>query len=141
MGISPSKVGRRQGDLAEGLEGDLDGHVEHQGLGGLRAADDVGHHPRALFKLDHGDGVWVLADIRARAMVDHIAPEHGLAGSLVALDLARAADRTERPGREIALGTFDTALKAKLAFLAAVPEMLGLRRGLRKNSVHGCFKS
>src|SRR5262244_2959392 len=45
-----------QGDLVvELLKGDLDRHVELQGLGVLRTSGDVGHHPRALLELDDGD--------------------------------------------------------------------------------------
>src|SRR5271169_1984610 len=45
--IGASGSGRLEegkGDGAEGLEGHLDGHVQLQSLGGLRATDDVGHH-------------------------------------------------------------------------------------------------
>src|SRR5262245_4992826 len=54
------------------LEGDLEGHVKHQGLGRLRATDNVGHHARALGELHHGDGIGG-REARCRAMVDDVA--------------------------------------------------------------------
>jgi hypothetical protein len=42
IGLPPRRAEQGEGDLVvELLEGDLDRHVELQGLGGLRAADDV----------------------------------------------------------------------------------------------------
>ena len=68
-----------QGDLVGLLlEGDLEGHVEHQGFGRLRAADDVGHHARALVQLDDGDRIG-RREAGRRAMVDDVAEELGLA--------------------------------------------------------------
>src|SRR6516165_2616619 len=112
-------------------------HVEPQRLRRLRAIDDVGHHPDALVELDHGDRVRLGPHVGTRAVVDHVAVEPALAGGLEHLDVARAAGRAERAGREIGLRTFGAALQQELAGLAAVPEMLGLRRGLRENTVHG----
>src|ERR1700751_950321 len=43
-----------QGDGPEALERDLQGHVELQRLGRLRAADNVGHYPGSLGQFDHG---------------------------------------------------------------------------------------
>ena len=115
-------------------EGDLQRHVELQRLGRLRAADDVGHHLRALGQLHHRDGVGLGPHVGARAHVDDVGPEHALAAGLVALDLAAAALGAEGPGREIASAVaVGAALQAKFARLAALPEMPGLRRGLRQH--------
>src|SRR5437016_8992769 len=44
-----------EGDLVvDLLEGDFEGHVEDQCLGGLRALDDVAHQARAFVELDDG---------------------------------------------------------------------------------------
>src|SRR5215469_6499481 len=52
IGSPPRRAEQRQGDLVvEVLEGDLQGHVELQRLGGLRTIDDVRHHARPLLEL------------------------------------------------------------------------------------------
>src|SRR5271169_4482470 len=46
IALASRRTEQGQGDVVvDFLEGDFDGHVEHQRLGGLRAAGDVGHHP------------------------------------------------------------------------------------------------
>src|SRR5665213_1051026 len=56
--LTVSRPEQRQGDVVvELLEGDLDRHVEHQRLWGLRAVDDVGDHPRPFVEFDDGDRI------------------------------------------------------------------------------------
>src|SRR5579859_5461019 len=58
IGASGSgRLEQGKSDGAEGLEGDLERHVELQRFGGLRATDDIGHHPRPLGQFHHGDGM------------------------------------------------------------------------------------
>ena len=119
-------------------------HVELQRLGRLRAIHDIGHHLRPFGQLHHRDGMGLRAPMSwARAVVDHIAPEHALAGGLEDLDVAGAALGAERAGRKVGVGAIrrSTLQQQLLAGLAAVPEMLGLRRRLRENSIHGFVKS
>src|SRR6516225_10080080 len=68
-----------EGDLVvELLEGDLDRHVEFQCLGGLRAADDIGHQARPLLELDDRNRIG-RGEAGHRAVVDHIGIEPALA--------------------------------------------------------------
>src|SRR5262245_19479230 len=60
------------------LEGDLERHIEHQGVGRLRATDNIGHQARAFVQLDDGDGIG-RRESRRRAVVDHVAEQLGLA--------------------------------------------------------------
>ena len=78
------------------------GMSSYQRLGGLRAIDDVGHHPRPLVEFDDGDRVG-RGEARHRAVVDHIAVEPALAAGREDADLARGAVRAERARREIDL--------------------------------------
>src|SRR6266571_3393600 len=58
MRLSLRRAEEREGDLVvDLLEGDFELHVELQGLGGLRALDDVAHQARALVELDDRDRV------------------------------------------------------------------------------------
>src|ERR1700684_4209274 len=76
------------------LEHDFQRHVELQRFRRLRAFDDVGHHARPFGELHHGDRVgWCKAG--HLAVMDHVAPEDGLAGRLEHADLTRGADGTE----------------------------------------------
>src|ERR1700759_726086 len=50
----------------------LDLHVERERFRCLRTVDDIGHHPRALVELDHGDGVGRCEAGRGRAMIDDV---------------------------------------------------------------------
>src|ERR1700730_14673065 len=86
-----SFAGRReegQGNLvALFLEGHLEPHVEHQRIGRLRAADDIGHHARTLVQLDDGNSVGG-REAGRRAVMDDITEEFRLAGGLDDRDLA-----------------------------------------------------
>src|SRR5271166_2014711 len=127
----PGRAEEGERDLVvELLEGDLDRHVEHQRLGGLRAAGDVGHHARPFVELDDGNRIR-RRETRYRAVVDHIGVEPALAASGEHADLARGAGGAERPRREIHLAAGVAALQAQFAGARAVPEMLRLRCRLR----------
>src|SRR5579863_10212688 len=76
------------------------------------------------------------AHVRARPVVDHVAVEPAAAARLENLYVAAAASRAEGAGRKVGLGAVGAALQPKLARPAAIPEVLGLRRGLRENTVH-----
>src|SRR5262249_28019305 len=104
------------------LERDLEGHVEHPGVGGLRAADDVGHHARALIQLDNGDRIR-RGETRRRPVVDDIAEQLGLADRLDDRDPARGAFGAERPRWEVGVAAVAAALQPQLAGARALPEM------------------
>src|SRR5215469_1259799 len=131
MRLPPCRAEEREGDLVvELLEGDLDRHVEHQGLRGLRAIDDVGHQARPLLELDDGDRIG-RREARHRAVVDHIGIKPALAARGEDADLARGAGGAERARWEIHLAAGVAALQPQFAGARAVPEMLRLRRRLR----------
>src|SRR5262249_20825821 len=115
------------------LKGNLERHVEHQGVGRLRAANNVGHHARPLGELDHGDGIGG-REPRCRAMVDNVAVQLRLAGGLDHGHPARGALGAKRPGRKVSVAAVITALQAQLAGLRAFPKMPGLRRWNRQRS-------
>src|SRR5436190_292374 len=134
VSLGGSRPEEGQGDLVGLLlEGDLEGHVENQGVGRLRTADDVGHHARALIQLDDSNGVG-RCEARRRAMVDDVAEQLGLAARLDHRDLARGAFRAEWPRRKVGVAAVVAALQPQLASLCALPEMLGLRRRCRHGS-------
>src|ERR1700730_938052 len=130
-GMTPGRAEEGEGDLiVELLEGDFDRHVELQCLGGLRAIDDVGHHPWTLLELDDGDRIG-RREAWHRPVVYHIRVEPALAARREHADVARRASRAERPRREIHLAARVAALEAQLARPRAVPEMLRLGCRLR----------
>src|SRR6516162_2007646 len=68
MRLPPRRTKKGEGDLI----------VELQGLGGLRAAGDVGHHARPFLELDDRDRIG-RREAWHRAVVDHIGIEPTLA--------------------------------------------------------------
>src|SRR6516165_9454114 len=70
---------QRKGDLVvELLEFHLDLHVERERLRGLRAIDNIGHHPHPLVELDHGDRIG-RRKAGGGAVMDDVAVERALA--------------------------------------------------------------
>src|SRR5580700_4489272 len=125
--LAAGRLEQGQGDLLGlFLEGDLERHIEHQGIRRLRAADDVGHHARALGKLDNGNRVW-RREAGRRAMVDDVTEEPGLAARLDDRDFARGAFGAERTRRKIGVAAVAAALQPQFAGSRAFPEMPGLR--------------
>src|ERR1700751_3771595 len=101
IGSTPRRAEEREGDLVvELLEGDLDRHVELQGLRGLRAIDDVGHHARPFVELDDGDRIR-RREPRHRAVVDHIRIKPAPAARREHADVARGASGAEWARREV----------------------------------------
>src|SRR5262249_33005923 len=83
MTLSLRRTEQGKGDLVvELFEFHLDLHIQLECLGRLRAIDDVGHHPRALVELDHGNGVGGREAGRRGAVVDDVAVELALAACL-----------------------------------------------------------
>src|SRR5690606_7732170 len=85
-------------------------------------------HARTFLERDNGNRMRGLAEIGARAVIDHIGIEGRLAARLVDLHLARTAGRTEGAGRKIALPAACAALKSQFSLAATLPEMPGFRR-------------
>src|ERR1051325_8639659 len=126
---------QRQGDLVVHLlEGDLDRHVENEGLRRLRALDDVGHQARPLIELDDGDRVG-RRETGHWPVVDHIAIEPPFAARAEHADLARGAMRAEWARREINLPAGIAALQAQFAGPCPFPEMHRLGRRLRPGAL------
>src|SRR5579871_5998874 len=133
---SPAASGLEEGQgdrVALPLEGDLEGHVQHQSLRCLRAAHNIAHHARPLFQLDHGNGVR-RREAWSRAVVNDVTEQPGPAAGSHDRDFARGAFRTERPGRKVRMPAVVAALQPQLASPRALPEVLGLRRGYRQRS-------
>src|SRR5690606_7935941 len=107
--------------LARLFEGDFEGHVEGERFRCLRAIDDVCHHARTFFQRDDRNGMRLRAEIGARAMIDDIGIQSGLAACLVDFNLARATGRAEGPGREVAFPARRAALQPQFTLAAAVP--------------------
>src|SRR3984893_11659115 len=101
--------------------------------GVCRTIDDVAHHPRTFGEFHHGDGVR-RHEAGYRAVMDDVAVEFRLAAGLEHADLAAAAGRAERARREIDVGARVAALQAQLAYLRAIPEMLGFRCRFRSRA-------
>ncbi len=64
-------------------------------------------------------------------MVDHIAVQRGIAGSIEPLDLLADARRADRRWRKEGGGTIAALTQTEFLGCDAVPEGLGLRRGYR----------
>src|SRR5579862_7691379 len=116
------------------LESYFELHVELEGLGGLRALDDVRHHPQPLVEFNNRDRVG-RREARHRPVMDHVAVEPAPAGRLEHADLARRAMRAERPRREIGLAAGVATLQPQFARARAFPEMHGLGRRLRPRAL------
>src|SRR5579863_7630707 len=127
-----TEEGQRDGVVLLG-ECHLQVHVELQCLGCLRAFDDIGHHAWPFGELYDCNRIRRLEPWHL-AVMDHVAVEDRLAAGLEHADLARAAFRAERPGREIRVAAFVAALQAEFTGLGAVPKMLRFRRGLRQGA-------
>ena len=117
-----------EGDLV-GLffEHHFQGHVELQGLGRLRAFDDVGHHARPFGEFHDRDRIG-RREARRGPMVDDVAVEYRAAAGLEDRHLARGAFGTERPRRKICVAAFVAALQTQFAGGGSFPKMDGLRR-------------
>src|SRR3954453_19917445 len=127
-----------QGDLlVERLEGDLEGHIEFERLGGLRAIRDVAHHARPLLERHHGNRVRRREARGGGTVIDDVAVQGASAGRLENAHLAVGAGRAERTRREIDMRARIAALQPQLADPGAVPEMLrlGCRLGTRARCI------
>ncbi len=127
-GIARERRKQRQADIAALLEGDLQRHVEHEVLRGVRHADQVGHHPRSLGELDDRDRIrCLILEPRRRPVVDHVRVQRRLPARGEPLHPRRAAGRTDRARVEVRLAAVNAPLDPQLASRAAVPERLRIR--------------
>ena len=77
----PRRLELEHGDVfGDVLECDFEGHVQHEGLGGLVHSREVGHHAGAFVQFHYGNGVGrFFLKSRRRPVADDIAVERTLA--------------------------------------------------------------
>ena len=93
---------------------------------GLRALDDVAHHPRTLLELDHGDRIRrVFLETPRGPGVDQIGVQLARPWQRTTRG-SRGARRADRPRVKEGPPAVGAPLDAQLAGCAAVPERLGL---------------